>query len=51
MEATVVLIFAVTLCIINAAVWTWFSGMPLMGAAWCGAAAGCIWLKNWSTGG
>ena len=49
MEATVVLIFAVLLCMINALVWTWVSDMPIMGIAWLGAAASCIWLKRWSS--
>jgi hypothetical protein len=44
----VVGLFAITLCLVNAVVWTVISEMPLAGAAWVLAAASCIWLQKWS---
>jgi hypothetical protein len=38
------------LCLINAAVWTLISGMPLMGLSWLLAAGVCTWLQKWSSG-
>jgi len=46
----VVLIFAITLCIVNAAVWTLVSEMPLMGIAWGVAAFACLFLQKWTRG-
>jgi hypothetical protein len=43
-------VFAITLCLINAVVWTFISEMPLAGAGWIGAAVACIWLQKWSRG-
>jgi hypothetical protein len=43
-------LFAVTLCLLNAAVWTFFSGMPLAGMGWVLAAGACVWLQKWSRG-
>lgn len=43
-------VFAILLCLINAAVWTFVSDMPLAGIAWILAAALCIWLNKWSRG-
>jgi hypothetical protein len=42
--------FAVLLCLINAAVWTFVSGMPLAGIGWILAAAACVRLQKWSRG-
>jgi hypothetical protein len=44
----VVLILCVLLCLVNAALWTLYTGMPVMGAAWVGAAVVALWLRNWS---
>ena len=41
-------VFAITLCLVNALVWTFISEMPIMGIAWIGAAMGCFWLQKWS---
>ena len=41
-------VFAITLCLVNALVWTFISEMPIMGVAWIGAAMGCFWLQKWS---
>jgi hypothetical protein len=48
MTNIVVGIFAVTLCLINALVWTFISQLPLMGACWVLAAALCVKLQKWS---
>ena len=42
--------FAILLCLVNAVVWTVYSGMPLAGAGWVLAAISCIWLQKWSRG-
>jgi len=41
-------IFAISLCLINAATWAFVTGLPLMGAAWMLAAAVCVKLQKWS---
>jgi hypothetical protein len=41
-------LFAIMLCLVNAAVWTLISELPFMGAAWAAAAFACIWLQKWS---
>ena len=46
----ITLIFAVTLCLVNAAVWTLVSDMPLMGLAWGAAAFACVFLQKWTRG-
>jgi hypothetical protein len=43
-----VTVFAVTLCLINALVWTFVSDLPLMGACWVLASALCVKLEKWS---
>ena len=48
MTTIIVALFAITLCLINALVWTFIAEMPLMGTAWVGAAALCYWLQKWS---
>ena len=45
-----VLIFAVSLCLVNAVVWTLVSEMPFMGACWVLAAFACIFLQKWTRG-
>jgi hypothetical protein len=42
------LAFAILLCLINAALWTLYTDMPLASAGWLAAAAGCVWLQKWS---
>lgn len=46
----VILIFAILLCLVNAAVWTLISEMPLMGAAWVLAAFACLFMQKWTRG-
>jgi len=41
-------VFAILLCLINAAVWTFISNMPLVGAGWVAAAFACVFLQKWS---
>jgi len=43
-------LFAIALCLVNAAVWTLISKMPLIGIGWVCAAAAVIWLQKWSRG-
>jgi hypothetical protein len=50
MTSIVVCIFAVLLCLINVAVWTLVSQMPLVGLGWGVAAVVCIALQKWSRG-
>ena len=40
--------FAILLCLINAAVWTFVSLMPWMGLGWLVAAFVCVFLQKWS---
>ena len=50
MANVITLIFAITLCLVNAAVWTLVSDMPLMGIAWGSAAFACVFLQKWTRG-
>ena len=50
MGQVLVCVFAVLLCLVNAVVWTTISEMPLMGAAWVGAAAACLFMQKWTRG-
>ena len=43
-----VCLFAVTLCLINAVIWAFFSEMLFVGLGWVGAAAFCMFLQKWS---
>jgi hypothetical protein len=45
-----VCVFAIILCLVNAAMWTIVSDMPLAGAGWLVAAGGCLFLQKWSRG-
>ena len=42
-------VFAILLCVINATVWTFITGLPLVGTAWMLGAAACVKLQKWST--
>jgi len=44
----VVLLFAILLCLVNAALWTVYSEMPIAGVAWLLAAGACVALRKWS---
>ena len=48
MANIIVGIFAITLCLINALVWTLVSGLPVMGGCWVLAAILCVKLQKWS---
>lgn len=50
MANVIVLIFAVSLCLVNAAVWTLVSEMPMMGAGWALAAVACLFMQKWTLG-
>ena len=43
-------VFAIFLCLINAAVWAFISNMPFVGLCWVAAAGACIWMQKWSRG-
>jgi hypothetical protein len=43
-------LFAIFLCLVNAAVWTFVSNMPLVGLCWVAGAGACVWLQKWSRG-
>ena len=48
MANSLVLFFAILLCLINAVVWAFVSLMPYMGVGWLLAAVACVWLQKWS---
>lgn len=50
MTNVLVVFFAITLCLVNAVVWTFISDLPLVGIVWVLAAALCVWLRKWSRG-
>jgi hypothetical protein len=39
-------VFAILLCLINAATWTFITGQPYMGGAWLLAAVTCVKLQK-----
>ena len=41
-------VFAIFLCVVNAAVWTFITGLPFIGGVWLLAAAACVKLQKWS---
>ena len=43
-----VCLFAIALCLINAAIWTFMSEMLFVGLGWVGAAILCLFLQKWS---
>ncbi len=43
-------LFAVSLCLVNALVWTFVSELPVVGVGWVGAAVLCFRLQKWSKG-
>jgi hypothetical protein len=45
---TLTLLFAILLCVVNAALWTVYTQLPLASAGWLAAAAACVWLQKWS---
>jgi len=47
---TVACIVAIFLCLVNAIVWAFISGLPLVGILWVVAAAACLKLQSWAHG-
>ena len=45
---TIACLVAIFLCLINALVWAFISGMPIVGILWVCAAAGCLKLQAWA---
>ncbi len=45
---TLTLVFAILLCVVNAALWMVYTQMPIASAGWMLAAAGCVWLQKWA---
>jgi len=50
MANILVAVFAIILCLINAAMWTFVSEMPLAGIGWILVAGGLVWLQKWTRG-
>ncbi|HEX9275514.1 MAG TPA: hypothetical protein VGA51_03830 [Casimicrobiaceae bacterium] len=48
---TLTFVFAIVLCVLNAALWTVYTHMPLASFGWLLAAAGCVWLQKWTRSG
>ena len=48
MGVTLVFVFAVLLCLVNALVWTFVADFPMMGIGWALAAGFCFQLQRWS---
>ena len=47
---TIATVVAVFLCLVNALVWAFISGLPLVGIGWVLAAAACLKLRAWARG-
>jgi hypothetical protein len=47
---TIACLVAIFLCLVNALVWAFISGLPLVGILWVGAAALCLKLQAWARG-
>jgi len=47
---TIACLVAIFLCLVNALVWAFISGMPLVGFLWVVAAAACLKLQSWAHG-
>ncbi len=47
---TVANLVAIFLCLVNALVWAFVSGLPLVGILWLVAAAACVRLQAWARG-
>ena len=47
---TVACLVAIFLCLVNALVWAFISGLPLVGILWVVAAVGCLKLQSWAHG-
>jgi hypothetical protein len=45
--ASLTLGFAILLCLLNAGLWTAYTGMPLASGGWVAAAYACVWLQKW----
>jgi hypothetical protein len=47
---TVACLVAIFLCLVNALVWAFISGMTIVGILWIVAAAACLKLRAWAHG-
>ena len=47
---TIACLVAIFLCLVNALVWTFISGLPIVGVLWVVAAAACLKLRSWVRG-
>jgi len=47
---TIACLVAIFLCLVNALVWAFISGMPIVGILWIVAAAACLKLQAWTRG-
>ena len=47
---TIACLVAIFLCLINALVWAFITGLPLVGILWVLAAAACLKLQAWARG-
>ena len=47
---TIACLVAIFLCLVNALVWAFISGMPIVGILWIVAAAACLKLQSWAHG-
>ncbi|MET0919449.1 MAG: hypothetical protein ABWY07_13675 [Burkholderiales bacterium] len=47
---TIACLVAIFLCLVNALVWAFISGLPIVGVLWVVAAAACLKLRAWTRG-
>ena len=47
---TIACLVAIFLCLINALVWAFITGLPLVGILWVLAAGACLKLQAWARG-
>ena len=47
---TIACLVAIFLCLVNALVWAFITGLPLVGILWVLAAVGCLKLQAWARG-
>ena len=47
---TIACLVAIFLCLVNALVWAFISGLPIVGVLWVVAAGACLKLRAWARG-
>jgi hypothetical protein len=47
---TIACVVAILLCLVNALVWVFVSGLTIVGILWVVAAAACFKLQSWTRG-